>query len=269
MAEESGDGLLGDGGSNEGEPLLTPPAEDNQSAGGASGDGTGGTKRDVYGYEKMFSKEYQGHSAFDGLDEPNKLAKSYVELKSKIGKSLIAPGADASEDDRYEFLKKAGFDTRPSSQDEYVFDNPEGVPEEDLSWFREAAFKLGLPQKSANELQATFRKAQYDALKGHVDKAAAEMRSENQMLGVKWGSESPRKAELANRTLAKFLKGDEKLIGFFKEIKWKGLPATQHPALREFFANIGEDLAESSLPMGDVLPSSGKKGGRFPGLDKI
>lgn len=267
---ETSEGLLTEG---SGESILTTPTSETTGDRSGSGGTPSGTKREnIYGYEKMFSTDIQGHPALEGLDTPDKLGRSYIELKSKIGKSLVPPAADANDDARYEFLRKAGLPTRPKTQDEYVFENPAGVSDQNLDWFRSTAYRLGLPQEAANALQAEFRTQQSQALRKVAEEGATELRKQEQQLMRDWGSEAESNKELANRTLSQFIGSDKDMVGFMKELRWRGLPAVQHPFLRKLFASIGSKTAEGSSPRisgrNPEGPSSGAKA-KFPGLDRL
>jgi hypothetical protein len=78
------------------------------------------------------------------------LAKSYLELRGKVGENPITvPGENATDEEREAFYKAIG---RPDSPDKYEFPEIEGVePDDDATKaFKEAAHKLGVPPEMAS-----------------------------------------------------------------------------------------------------------------------
>lgn len=69
------------------------------------------------------------------------LGKAYVELEGRLGKSVVLPGEEASEEERAEFLKKIG---RPETPEGYTLKLPESADPEAMKALKQAAFEAGM-----------------------------------------------------------------------------------------------------------------------------
>lgn len=277
--EGTNDGLLQDG-SGEQQPMLSsPPSNGDNPSGEAGSSGTPDrsnwrTGEKVYGYESMFAEEDRGHPAFEGLSDPKKLGKSYIELKSKIGKSLQPLPEDATPEQRNEFLRKAGLPAPPQSQDDYEFDIPEGVSDADFDWYRQMAWELGLPPETANDLQSRFTATIQNAVNQVAEEGAAEMAREWKKINREWGNEQNQQAqkELANRALTHLMtdeKGevDEALTDFIVNLRYKGQPARFYPQLMKMMIRHADGLSEEALlNQSAVNQDTAPPTSRFPGL---
>lgn len=95
---------------------------------------------------------HKGLSKFTDENPIEQLAKSYVELEGKLGKSAAIPEANASEEEWDRFYSRVG---RPSKADEY--DVPaDKVDKEFAVKYRDRAFKTGASKKQASELLQAF-----------------------------------------------------------------------------------------------------------------
>ena len=218
----------------------------------------------------MFSPEYQGHPALDGLDEPNKLAKSYIELKGKVGRAVNPPAENATEEERYDFLRKAGIPTRPQSQEDYSFSDPPDVPKSDLTWFKTLSYSLGLSNEQADAIQSQYRSVFQAATNAITERKEATNRAANDAMRLQMGDAAyTRHMELANRGLNQFVRGEKNkdVADFVRE-----MPAhlKSDPRMHKLFASIAAATTEGRSPITDGQNTeTASTGKQFKHLDQV
>lgn len=194
-------------------------------------------------------EEYQADPAFasfggeDGSGLPG-LAKSYAHAARMVGADKVAlPGKDADEATVNEFHTKLG---RPAKGEDYQFP----VPEKDASFqhdpkmiegFRGVAFKAGLSNKQVAEIMGWYN----EQGQGQMDQIGVDasqfLASSIATLQKEWGNSFETRSTLADTALHEF--GGDEVIAILKQT---GL--NNHPAIVKMFADLGETMAEDSLP---------------------
>jgi len=149
------------------------------------------------------------HPTLEKFTTPQDLAKSYVEIKSKMGNSIGIPGKDAGEVDIKKFhdtllekapgvMLKPDFDNkeqseafykmsgRPEEAGKYEASVPEGyTPNEDrMKFLKEAAFEEGLSGKQFKNIMEKVHSEDFKL----QQLQQGEMDKESDALKVEWGS---------------------------------------------------------------------------------
>jgi hypothetical protein len=195
------------------------------------------------------------------FDDVAALAREHVHLQSLIGrKGLIAPGADASSDERAAFYTALG---RPPTPDDY--DLSEVALPDDMPWNGavEAAMlkemhAAGLTNDQARALVAAYGDLQGAAWRQATATQDAASRKALAALEAEWGERFDARVDLANRAFrATFGDGFDDVAGL--ELAGGGRLG-DHPALVRAFAALGERIAEPELV-------GGRGGARRPSPD--
>ena len=147
-----------------------------------------------------------------GYTSPNDLGKAYRELTAKLGERVFEPpAADADPSEWDAFHSKMG---RPPAPDGYVFQLPQGVPENlpyDSNFateFKSMAHTAGLSPRQAQIIHDGYVQktaAQVGALQEQAD---ARVEAAQQTIMKEWGAVDSdsyrRQVELARRTIKQF-----------------------------------------------------------------
>lgn len=160
------------------------------------------------------------------------MAKSYSELESKLGKSLVQPGENASAEEVQAFYEKLG---KPSSADGY------SIEDKDAGTMKELFFKNNLTDDQAKNLYGELKEIGLNAVKANreaLEKTAAETEKN---LKSKYGSEYGKKMEMFKRGVKTY--GGQALLD---QLKSSGLIAQQN--IVEMYVLLGEQSSENSTP---------------------
>ena len=227
-----------------------PASGDNQSDAGSGGQETAaaGTddSKDLPGWRKQLTPELQRNKSldkFDGEGPISKLAAGYIEAEGRLGKSILVPGEDATDEEKSDFLAKIrGVETK----DDYKLPDVE-VPEAvksligDADAFRERAFNLGWTQEQAaaqfqheaNVLNQSIEMAQKVNAK-RIEDAKAELKTD-------WpGDEYEKNMTIAERGMKALLSPER-----VEEIKKLGLG--NDPNLWRDWHKIGSKITEGTF----------------------
>lgn len=157
------------------------------------------------------------------------IAKSYSELESKLGKSLVMPGEGASEEEVNTFWQKLG---KPESAEKYSIEG------EQAKGFREIAFKNNLTDSQAkaiyNEIEETGKRYAAE----QMEKFAQQTKETNKVLLSEYGKDFPAKMEMLKRGIA--ANGGQEL---YNKLRDSGLIADLN--IVKLFINVGEKNAEA------------------------
>lgn len=174
------------------------------------------------------------------------LAKSYLEADSRLGRSVIIPGQDATPDERAAFWKRLG---RPEKQDEYELDEvylPDGVTkiggEES---FRRVAIEAGLTKDQARVLHKFAAQTAIDGLTSLKQQAEMKRKEAAQVLRKEYGEEYDRNLALLKKVRTRF--GND---AFDRFLNTTG--AGNDPDMIRFLVAIGKQMAEDTLEQGRV-----------------
>lgn len=175
-------------------------------------------------FHYQFSKELQGHDAFEGMEKPDDLANSYIELKQKLEK---LEG------------EKSGEEVSVESTEEYDFSKiqaPEGVTEEDVTSVKELAYNLGLSKEKAQEL---YKSIVSDYQKA-VEQQQQQQEKHKEELKKEFGDEFNSKITEAHRAYEVL---GSKELGDLLDSAGLG----NHPTVVKAFLNMHEKIGEDSL----------------------
>lgn len=157
------------------------------------------------------------------------IAKSYSELESKLGKSLVMPGEGASEEEVNTFWQKLG---KPESAEKYSIEG------EQAKGFREIAFKNNLTDSQAkaiyNEIEETGKRYAAE----QMEKFTQQTKETNKVLLSEYGKDFPAKMEMLKRGIA--ANGGQEL---YNKLRDSGLIADLN--IVKLFINVGEKNAEA------------------------
>jgi hypothetical protein len=180
---------------------------------------------------------------------PADLAKSYFELESRLGKSVVLPGKNASEEEIAAFRKRLGV---PDSADGYTLPLPEEVVSDEgamarLNAFREKMHKAGATPASVQAAYETYQEMvsaaseeRTAAMEAAREKAEADLRKE-------WrGQEFDRNVSYAQRALQSF-DGDKTFQSWVESAEVDGIKVGNHPQFLKLFAKIGRTMSEDSV----------------------
>lgn len=147
--------------------------------------------RPEYVPEKFWNKD-------TGEADWERLAKSYTELESHLGKTrgVQIPDANTPDEEREKFYRSLG---KPEAADKYDFNLPEDVQADEnfLGWFKDQAFKANLSNEAANELVKGYVAQQ-------VESWNAQYQASKDALAKEFGQNTDAKLKEAYGTLIKF-----------------------------------------------------------------
>jgi hypothetical protein len=125
--------------------------------------------------EQLVPEELRHEASLDAVTDVPSAFKQLVHSQRMVGKDKISiPGENASDDERDAFQMALG---RPATKEQYEVEFPEDVADRfDADSTKENAFKIGLPQKTLNDLIALRAEEirTQDAAEEAADKAAYE-----------------------------------------------------------------------------------------------
>lgn len=218
---------------------------ESQNSGGGQGDQAGGQGLGGQGdlpvreWMKDLPGPLQESKSLRKFAEKADLAKSYVELEGKLGKSVSIPDQSASQEDWGKFFSRTG---RP--------DTPEGyeIPSGKLDASFEAVFRQRALAAGMNKAQA---KVLYEGLVQHSDsqKAAAALSREQAEIEAQ-GSLKAAFGSNLDTVLAKANKAFESLFpqGFRTRVAQRGL--SKDVDFIRALADIADQMGEDKLVPG-------------------
>lgn len=185
------------------------------------------------------------------------LAKSYSELESKLGKSIVKPGKDASDEEREAFYQALG---KPKAADKYSLDG------ENTQAFKELAYKHNLTDEQAKGLYEAFTEIGNNAIAQQKAIMAANAKATDDLLREEWGNKYDAKITMLQRGVNTY---GGKALG--EKLKNSGL-LFDADVIR-MFVKLGEESAEAGST--GKTASGGKEykttaeGGTFSWIEKI
>jgi hypothetical protein len=203
-----------------------------------------------------------------------KLAKSYLEVESKMGSmtqehekalnelresSVRIPGEDADDNARREFFTKLGC---PKTLDDYSDVVVEGLPKdfqqkkEATEEIRKACHEAGVPDSQYKAVMEALYKKQLVDLDNFVTKSKALEEETVAQLTKKWGGEDKfkEKVELGKRLVEHYGGGDEKLKDFLVDTR-----LGSYAPLVKMFGDIASDImSEETTFTGEAVKAKNK-----------
>jgi len=267
---QSGD-LLGD---RLGDKPGASGSTDNQSDAGSGGqkDAASGTdgSRDLPNWQKQLKPEHQNHKAlekFNGSKSPiNDLAGSYIENDGRLGKSILIPDENATDEERSRFLSRM---RGVATKDDYKFSVPklpDGVtlPQDDS--FKEVAFTAGLNNHQADIVNQLQQVKLAEAILRTQQVVHQRSKDADDALHKDWpGDAYEENMQVSTRVIEHFDTADE--LKHLKETK-----IFNDPVSWRIFQRIGSQMGETLLPKGDAEGDAGKASSgemSFPLAEKI
>ena len=213
-------------------------------------------------------EEYRGNETLNRFNDVGDLAKSYVELRNKQGRSITIPSKDAGDEDRAKFLeslinnapelmRKPNFEDenqaeefwrtlgKPDSVEKYPV--PEGIefPDEVIEKMRNFAFEANqTPQQFE-----TFVRNMYEDHQNNQEVLTAKQQEETQALKDKWGLTFDDRVKAAEKINEQFFKRDfgsmtpqdiEALYEISSAMTGKGAPAANQGGAQQTGMTPGE-----------------------------
>lgn len=132
---------------------------------------------------------------WDKASSPDVVFQSYRELESRLGRSVVLPGKEATKQDYDAFASKVG---RPAQPDGYEFKLPaalpEGLPYDDQSAteFKVWSHEAGLAPWQAQIIHDRFVEKQVKLLNGSAEQSGTKVIAAHSDIVKKWGpTDSP------------------------------------------------------------------------------
>ncbi len=186
---------------------------------------------------------------------PRDVVKSYAALQSRLGRSIVKPGAEASAEELAAYHRQLGVPDSPAG---YDLSLPESLPEQlrpdaagealqhdFVAAMHEAGASNEVVQKALDWYYGTL-----DQSVAQKEQANADQRAETEAsLRRDWGADHERNLNFAQRAVRDF--GDEDFVSLLETREIDGVKLGDHPSFVRAFATIGRR-------MGEDLPLSGE-----------
>lgn len=183
------------------------------------------------------------------------LAKSYSELESKLGKSIVKPGKDASDEEREAFYQALG---KPKSPDKY------SIKDENAKEFLDIAFKNNLSDDQAKALYEDFTGLTANAINEARLRKAANAKATDDALRAEWGNKYEAKITMLQRGVNAY---GGKALG--EKLKNSGLLFDAD--IIKMFVKLGEEAADAGTAgktAGGESYVPTAEGGQFSWIEK-
>lgn len=172
---------------------------------------------------------------------PAAVLKSYAELEKRLGKSIVKPGKDASEEEVKAFHKALGVPDKP---EDYKVEVPEGIEWGDddkalMDSFLGKLHSAGAPPQAVEAATAWYFETLREAEEARTAEAERIRKEGEAALRKEWGGDYDKNLALANDAIRQF--GGEQLAQTLKE---RGLD--NDPAMNRAFAEIGRRMSEAA-----------------------
>jgi len=198
------------------------------------------------GTEQTFRDDLSGdlrnNPSLEKFGNVEDLAKSYLNLESKLGADKIIVPKDSNDTEAWTALnQKLGV---PDSAEGYSFSDIDGVPQEaltiDKGAFANVAKKHSLRPDQAEGIWADYNGAIKEALHNINQKDEELVQGVEAELRKEWGNAYDTKVELGERVIEKFANSEE-------EAKWMQAELGKDPRIARFLANIGSQFSENQI----------------------
>ncbi len=157
------------------------------------------------------------------------IAKSYLELEGKLGRSLELPGKDAKDEDWSKFFDRAG---RPKEAGDYALD-PTGVDPDYLTMIKGMFHSAELTPRQAERLHKALVNQAATAKQKQDEAKAQAMKDGETTLREVWGQQYDAKMEIARRFVTS--SGGEEALKHLEDIG-----AANDPIILQLIASAGE-----------------------------
>ena len=262
MAEQEGDLLTGTPGDTSGTTGTQNPDGSTVKEGGTVVTGQSGGI--IPEWHASLPADLKGNASLAKYENPNAVAKAFVELEGKLGRSIEIPGEKSTDAERSRFgtLMRGGIET----PDGYVYDGievPDGMTLSDTAKqeISKMAFDNDFSQKQITAAIKWDMQRQLDMVKEVRRVMQTTRRDAELQLRKDWGQDFDARAALAQSVITK--RGTPELKKLLTE---SGLG--NHPDMVKMMADIGAATSEGHSPM-DTTPGAAKIPGNFPVAEKM
>ena len=210
----------------------------------------------------QLEKDLQGDAGITKFKSISELGKSYKELEGKLGKAIVPPGPDATDEDIRAFLQKIGA---PDSPDKYTLDTsklPKELASAELEKsFRAWAHDLGLSNKQASTLFDKYNATAMEAFRQREQLIAVKADQTRELLQAEWGANYKANMAHMERAFTKF--GTPEVA---KLITASGLG--NDPNVVKMFSAIGKEMREGPMidAVGADVPVKSLAERLYPGM---
>ena len=232
----------------------------------ANGTDTGGTWRDTIAEPEL-------RRVAEKFTSPRDVVKSYAALQSRLGRSVVKPGPDASPEEQAAYRRQLGV---PESPEGYHLSLPEGLPEslrpdaagealqqDFAAAMHEAGASNAVVQKALDWYYGTLGQTVEQQERSSVERRAEAEAS----LRHTWGSDHERNLTFAQRAVRDF--GDDDFVTLLENQQIDGVMLGDHPAFVRAFAAIGRRMGEDQPLSGEPLPGEGSLQSRIDSLHAL
>jgi len=195
-------------------------------------------------FSEGFSEETRNHPSVKKFKSTEDMAKSYVNLETKIGaKGVIIPGEKASKEDIQAYNEALGNYTDTEKVE--VMELPSGTDkriiqtDETKQSFKDLAVKLNLNPTQSKGIQERWLEINNQALKANDATIKENSKATMVTLNKEWGVKTEENIAKANQ-VAKFAGGDDLL-------NWLDKGEGNNPIVIKALARIGSKLGEDTL----------------------
>lgn len=204
---------------------------------------------------------------------PRDVVKSYASLQSRLGRSVVKPGPDASAEEVACYRRQLGV---PENADGYDLRLPEGLPEslrpDTAGEALQQDFAAAMHEAGAsNEVVQKALDWYYGSLGQSLEqqqKMGAERRAEAEAeLRQDWGGDHQRNLAFAQRAVQEF--GGEELMSLLESQEADGMKLGDHPAVVRTFASIGRRVGEDTPLSGEPLTGENSLQARIDNLHAL
>jgi len=204
---------------------------------------------------------------------PGEVVKSYAALQSRLGRSVMKPGSDASAEEIASYHRQLGV---PETPEGYEVALPDSLPEtlrgDPATVALQAEFLkvmhgAGAPPAVVQQVLDWYYGQVGESL-AQQSQAGEEGRAEAEAaLRREWGGEHDRNVALAQRAVRSF--GDDAFTAFLESHEADGVKLGDHPAFLRAFAAIGKGLGEDPPLTGAGESGAGSVQARIDALHAL
>lgn len=186
--------------------------------------------------------------------DPGDAVKAAFELRQQISKGFEAPGEDATDEQKAEYLTRIGV---PEAPDAYEIDLPAETPDEvaptreDLEPFLAVMHEAGAPSAAVQSAIDWFYGTYLpEGEKFQQEQSEAALKVASEALDKQWPDpkEQETNVNFAQRAAAHF--GSESFTKFLTGQTADGVPLDKHPEFVRVFAQIGRRISEKGVQIG-------------------
>lgn len=185
------------------------------------------------------------------------LAKSYSELESKLGKSIVKPGKESSAEEIEAFYQSLG---KPKTAEEYSIKDENSAP------FKALAYKNNLSDEQAKGIYEAFQEIGRNAILQQRQAMAATAKATDDALKAEWGKDYNAKIQMLQRGVDTY---GGKALG--EKLKKTGLLFDAD--VIKMFVQLGEESQEAGSSTRTARGGGGYKptseGGMFSWIEKL